>query len=269
MDKPLLTLIKNQPEATKTQDLLGRCVDLGLRKAADIVKRRRALNGIRDDIFFLPFSVPSEEFDLKEMSGGLEDRTSKVLDIRTQPLDIVSDGPWDLVVYISRGYTPEFIIVVTTLDDVENVIQRYPFYNGLLYFFKSDNFRADQSLEFNGKTAWQVREAVSESGNAECISDVDRIIDLMREILYGKMQKRGERVSLFVELSELRLRVGNAAVAIIADFIEDFRDRIEGMGGEYENSFLTGTDGDPMNGYDLERARFRVGRYDLRKLASS
>ena len=88
------------------------------------------------------------------------------------------------------------------------------------FVFDSKNFASDNP--YLGKRYWEIEELVTakHGEDSEVVRQIDRTVELCREILYGEHNEKAEK-ALLHELRTIRLAVGAAACAVIQDFDRD------------------------------------------------
>lgn len=104
-----------------------------------------------------------------------------------------------------------------------------------------------------------------EGKGSEAAKDIKRVIKLIRDLLYKPALKEKKREVLAYELVELRLKVGEAARYVVADFIEDY----DANDGWVESVVVDEADIDFVEdsmAYSKAMNRLEIGSYDLRKL---
>lgn len=92
---------------------------------------------------------------------------------------------------------------------------------GESFVFKSEDYVNGDV--FRGQKFYDVQDMVIDRFGAESIEvkNINRVIDLVRGLLYGKNLPKA-RYGMAVELRSLRVSVGAAAAAVIADFLGDY-----------------------------------------------
>ena len=136
------------------------------------------------------------------------------------------------------------------------------------YYFEAAQFEDEEDgHSFEGKNYWQVRQIVEkkEGKGSEAAKDIKRVIKLIRDLLYKPALKEKKREVLAYELVELRLKVGEAARYVVADFIEDY----DANDGWVESVVVDEADIDFVEdsmAYSKAMNRLEIGSYDLRKL---
>lgn len=152
-------------------------------------------------------------------------------------------------VYILVAPLGEFAI-----DENENTYH-YKF-EGPYYIFKAEDFvSADQ---YRGKRHPDIVKMIGKEfgEGSEQLRDVNRVVDLVRSWLYGK-ETGWHREAIAEELVELRMKIGAAAIAVIADFLRNYEDDA-GSSDDPNDAVLAG-----FEAYD----RLRIGRVSLDELA--
>ena len=104
-----------------------------------------------------------------------------------------------------------------------------------------------------------------EGKGSEAAKDIKGVIKLIRDLLYKPALKEKKREALASELVELRLKVGEAARYVVADFIEDYDANdgwVEAVDIDEDTIGLV----EDSDSYMKAMERLKVGSFDLRKL---
>lgn len=125
-------------------------------------------------------------------------------------------------------------------------------FEGPYFIFRAVDFASED--QYRGRQYTDVMKTVEKKFGKESqeLRDVNRVIELVRSWLYGD-EEGWHRDAIAMELVELRVKVGVAAIAVITDFLRNFDERVEGV-----------SDDDVVDECD----RFFIGGIDLRDLAS-
>lgn len=138
----------------------------------------------------------------------------------------------------------------------EDVNAYYYKFEGPYYIFEAKNFvSADK---YKGRKHVDIVKMIGKEfgEDSDELKDVKRVVDLVRSWLYGK-ETGWHRESIAGELVKLRMKIGSAAIAVIADFLRDFDDN-EGWSDDPDDAGQAG-----FEAFD----RLKIGRVSLDELA--
>lgn len=213
----------------------------------------------------------SADYDVLEVSDRMEKELRRILVSRAiKPPKFsgrIEKSEW-MEGKIAARLVQNYACYVLVMRDAEDM-DLDEFAPGKNYYFEATQFEDDEEgdFSFEGKIYWQVRQHVEkkEGKNSEAAKNVRRVVKLIRDLLYKPALKEKKREALASELVELRLKVGEAARYIVADFIRDY-DIDDGWVESLE------IDDDDLGfvedsqSYRKAIARLKVGGFDLRKL---
>lgn len=171
--------------------------------------------------------IASDQFGIEELKEFLATRAKDIFVLsgaELQKKGRAARKVKGVLVYIGEEYDVDPRLVVTTAEAISSVDDQYPV-SSSVYLFEPDP--SEKSVN-DRRTAWQIRAQVrSEHGlDSEEYADVDRIIGVLRLVLFGSL-RNDEVMDLMPELTRLRVKLGRTAMAIIADFIQKFQERVD------------------------------------------
>ncbi len=150
---------------------------------------------------------------------------------------------------------------VVVLKDAEDM-DLDEFASGKHYYFEAAGFVQTEgdNVSYGDSNYWQIKKAIEkkEGRNSEAAKDIRKVIKLIRALLYKPKLKEKNRETLASELCELRMKVGEAARAVVHDFIRDY-DENDGWVEVIDDVEANGSYGQAMR-------RLEIGKFDLRRL---
>ncbi len=213
----------------------------------------------------------SVDYDVLEVSDRMEKGLRRILIDRaiTPPKfsGLVEKSEWmegKIAVKLVQDYAC-YVLVMRDAEDMD--LDEYA--PGKKYYFEAAQFENDEEGDnsFEGKNYLQVRQVVEkkEGKRSEAAKDIKRVIKLIRDLLYKPALKEKKREVLASELVKLRLKVGEAARYVVADFIRHYEENegwVESVEvDEYEVGFI-----EDSQSYSKAMGRLNIGAHNLRKL---
>ncbi len=213
----------------------------------------------------------SADYDVLEVSDRMEKGLRSILinrAIKPPKFNGLAEKAAWMEGKIAARLVQDYACHVLVMRDAEDMdLDEYA--PGKKYYFEAAQFEDDEESghSFEGKTYWQVQGIVEkkEGKGSEAAKDIKRVVKLIRDLLYKPALKEKKREALASELVELRLKVGEAARYVVADFIEDYDANdgwVEAVDIDEDTIGLV----EDSDSYMKAMERLKVGSFDLRKL---
>ena len=140
---------------------------------------------------------------------------------------------------------------------------------GQEYYFEVAEFKSDENY-YNGQPYWAIKESIENGKGIDSVEaqNIKKVIQLINDLLFKTVLEESEREVLADELSKLRMEVGEAARAVIKDFLNNYVDGdgwVHTAEGDITGGKKAGLVKDSV-AYMKAIERLKVGKYDLRKL---
>ncbi len=190
----------------------------GLNQVADFLKIGEGSAGVLRMV-----ATDGDGFDVEKFCVLLEENACNVFP--TLKFRGCKKFAGDLCLRVARmsGCVYFLIVPFAEFADAEVANGYHYKFDGKYYIFKSDNFTSVD--KYKGRRYLDVVAMIGEEfgEDSEDVKNIGRVVTLVRSWLYGK-ETGWHREAIADELVKLRLKVGSAAIAVIADFLRDYEE---------------------------------------------
>lgn len=137
------------------------------------------------------------------------------------------------------------------------------------YYLEAAKFFGDED-SYDGQNYWTIKGSIEEKKGVDSVEskNIRKVIQLINDLLFKTVLDEKEREGLADELSTLRMKVGEAAIAVIQDFLRNYTDGdgwVHTAEGDITGGKKAGLVKDSV-AYMKAMERLKIGKYDLRKL---